>query len=452
MSDFGELLIQGRVATPDDSDWDEVRAAKNLAADQRPAAVALVEGAEDVVRVVRFAAENGLKVSAQTTGHAAGSLAPLADTILIKTERMRGVEVDPEAQTARVEAGVLGSELGAAAGEHGLCFLPGSSPTVGVTGYTLGGGLGWLGRRHGFACNRVAALDVVTADGERRRVSANEEPDLFWALRGGGGGYAVVCGLDLELLTVAEVYAGMLVFPAQLGADAIRAYRDWAARAPDTVTSTVRFLRPPPLPTVPEPIRGKELLAITATCIGSEADGERAVAPLRELGEPIIDTFAQIPTSQLSRINMDPEDPVPSFGHHAVVAELPDEAINALVEAAGVGSGTPLLLAELRQLGGAFARAPDGAGALEKLDGEFVMVGIGVPVPPNDPDAIKTGLDRLYDALEPWAGDGGYLNFAERPADLEAILPAETCSRLSEVKRRWDPEDVIVSNHALAAV
>jgi hypothetical protein len=451
MSGFSELSIQGRVATPDDSDWDQVRAAKNLAADQRPAAVALVEGADDVAQVVRFAAESELKVSAQTTGHAAGSLAPLPDTILIKTERMRGVEVDPEAQTARVEAGVLGSKLGAAAGEHGLCFIPGSSPTVGVTGYTLGGGLGWLGRRHGFACNRVAALDVVTADGELRRVSADQEPDLCWALRGGGGSYAVVCGLHLELLAIAEVYAGMLVFPAELGADAIRGYRDWAAAVPEEITSTVRFLRPPPLPTVPEPIRGKELLVITAACIGGEADGERAVAPLRALGEPILDTFGQIPTSQLSRINMDPEDPVPSFGHHAVVAELPDEAIDAFVEGAGAGSGMPLLLAELRQLGGAFARAPEGAGALDKLDGEFVMVGIGVPIPPNDPDAIQAGLDRLYDALEPWAGDGGYLNFAERPADLEAILPAETCSRLSEVKRKWDPDGLILANHVLAA-
>ena len=251
MSDFSELSIEGRVATPHDSDWDEARQAWNLAADQRPAAVALVEGADDIAAVIGFARHHDLRVTAQGTGHGALALGPLGDTIMIKTQRMRRIEVDPEARTARVEAGALAMEVGEAAQAHGLSSLPGSAPDVGVVGYTLGGGLSWLGRRHGFACNRVAAIELVTAEGEVRRVDADSDEDLFWALRGGGGGYAVVSALELHLLPIAEVHAGALVFPAEVGADAVRAYRDWAAEVPDEVTSIVRFLRPPPSPTCP---------------------------------------------------------------------------------------------------------------------------------------------------------------------------------------------------------
>jgi FAD/FMN-containing dehydrogenase len=251
MTDFTELSIAGRVATPSDPDWDEARAAWNLAADQRPAAVAFVESAEDVAATVRFAVEHDLRLAGQGTGHGAAPLGPLEEAILVKTERMRGVEVDPEAQTARVEAGVLSLELGEAAGAHGLCSLPGSSPDVGVVGYTLGGGLSWLARRHGFACNRVRAIELVDAEGEPRTVDADNDPDLFWALRGGGGGYGIVAALHLDLLPIAEVYAGALLFPAEVGAPAVRAYRDWAATAPDEVTSVVRFLTRRRSPTCP---------------------------------------------------------------------------------------------------------------------------------------------------------------------------------------------------------
>ncbi len=314
MTDFAALSIAGRIATPDAPDWDEARAAWNLAADQRPVAVAFVEGADDVAATVRFAAANDLRVACQGTGHGAAPLGPLDEAILVKTERMRGIEVDPDAQTARVEAGVLAAELGEGGGGHGLSFLPGSAPDVGVIGYTLGGGLSWLGRRHGFACNRVRAIELVTAAGEPRTVDAGNGPDLFWALRGGGGGFAIVTALQVELLPIAELYAGALLFPAEVGAAAVRTYRDWAAGVPEEITSIVRFLTPPPIPDVPEPIRGRPLLTIDAACIGSREEGEAAIAPLREIGEPIMDTFAWMPAARLSRIHMDPENPVPGIG------------------------------------------------------------------------------------------------------------------------------------------
>jgi FAD/FMN-containing dehydrogenase len=412
--------------------------------------VAFVESAEDVSKVVGFARDNGLRVAAQGTGHGAVALGSLDDTVLLKTERMRGIEI--EDGRARVEAGAWVADLAEAAAESGQSFLPGTSPNVGVIGYTLGGGLSWLGRKYGFACNRVSAIELVTADGEARTVDASTDPDLFWALRGGGGGYAVVTALHVHLVPVSQVYAGVLLFPPELASDGIRAYRDWAADAPEEVGSMVRMLNLPPIPDIPEPLRGKKWLAITAACIGSKEEGETAIAPLREIGSAVIDGFQQMPAAGLSRIAMDPEPPVPGLGHHRLLAELPDDAISAFVDVAGPESGAPLLLAELRQLGGALRRPPENGGALEKLDEEFVMLGLGMLMDPALREPIDGALDELADAMNPWAAERGYFNYAERPCDLDALLPAETCKRLAQVKRTWDPDNLILANHSVALV
>jgi hypothetical protein len=417
----------------------------------RALAVAFAESAADVAAVVRHAAANGLGVAGQSTGHGAVPLPPLDETILLKTERMRGIEIDPQERSARVEAGVLSAELAEAAGRHGLSSLPGSSPDVGVTGYTLGGGLSWFGRLHGFACNNVKAIEVVTAEGEQRTVDANDDPDLFWALRGGGGGYAIVTALHLALLPIDEVYGGVLIFPAELGTGAFRAYRDWAASAPEEITSIARLLRPPPVPDVPEPLRGLPLITIDAAFVGEREQGEALIAPLREIGEPIMDTFDLMPAAGLCRIHMDPEHPVPGLGTHAPIAELPDDAIDAFVaNGPGPETGSTLLLAELRHLGGALGRRSEGAGALEKLDFPFVMSAIGSLMAPGSDETVPRDLDRIAAVLEPWTAAGGYFNFAERPCDADAILPAETCARLAEVKRRYDLGGRIVANHAVA--
>jgi len=450
MTEFSGLAIAGRIATPDDPDWDLARQAWNLAADQHPSAVAIVESASDVAAVVRFAAENGLRVTAQGSGHGALSLRIPEDTVLVKTEKLRGIEVDPGARTARVEAGVLSLELADAAAAHGLASLPGSSPDVCVTGYTLGGGLSWLGRRYGLACNRLRAVELVTADGEARTADAESDPDLFWALRGGGGDYGVVTALHLNLVPLADVYAGALLFPAEVGAAGVRAYRDWAAGVSEDVTSIVRFLRPPDVPDVPEFLRGKALLTIDAAVIGDQATGEATIAPLLEIGEPILDTFSQIPAPGLCKIHMDPEQPVPGFGHHRVLRELSDEAIDAFTGIAGPGVETPLLLAELRHLGGALGRPDPNGGALSHLDADWVMYALGPVFSPEMGEAVTAGLDRAHEAMEPWAADGGYFNFADRACDTDAILPPEVCARLGEVKRKYDPDGRIFGNHAVS--
>jgi FAD/FMN-containing dehydrogenase len=296
----------------------------------------------------------------------------------------------------------------------------------------------------------VRAIELVTAEGEARTVDAENDPDLFWALRGGGGNFALVVALHIDLVPVADAYAGIMIFPAAVGAAAVRHWRDWAATLDENVTSVVRFLRPPDIPDVPEPLRGTPLLTIDGACIGSREEGEAAFAPLLEIGEPMMNSFDQVPPAALCRIHMDPEQPVPGLGHHRVLRELPDAAIDAFSSMADADSGTPLLLTEIRQMGGALSRPAENGGALSHLDAEFAMFGIGMPMTPELGQAIEGHLDALHEAMEPWAADGGYFNFAERPCDADAILPPEVCARLAEIKRQYDPDSRIIGSHAVS--
>jgi FAD/FMN-containing dehydrogenase len=442
--------LEGDLFKPGDAGWDAARQAWNLVADQHPDAVALVSGPDDVAAVVSFARENGLGVVGQGTGHGAMALEPLAGALVVKTERLRDVEVDPGAKRARVGAGVLVRELVDAAQEHGLSGMPGSSSDVSVVGYTLGGGLGWLARRHGFACNHVLAIELVTSDGELRRVDADEERELFWALRGGGGNFGVVTALETALIPIAEVYAGSLVLPAENGRGIFHRYRAWAETVSDDITSIARFLRLPPLDEIPEPLRDRPLVTLGACYAGDADQGAEVIAPLRELGEPIMDTFGAMPPSQLVTIHMDPEEPVPALLNHALLRELPDEAVDAFVDAAGPESGSPLLFAELRQAGGALAPQPD-AGALSGVDAAFVLNAGGALMDPGLAPAISTHLDAVADAVGPWATGASLLNFAERRAELDTLFPADTVRRLGEEKGRWDPDGLFRANFTLAA-
>src|SRR3954464_434824 len=222
----GELLM------PDEPGWDAARQAFNLVLDQRPAAIALPENENDVSLAIRFAAGYGLRVAAQRTGHNAAPLGPLDGTLLLKTDRLQGIEIDPVARRARVRAGAKWANLVPRASELGLAALHGSTPDVSIAGYALGGGLGWYGRKHGLAANSVTAIELVTADGELRRVDRTNEPELFWALRGGGGNFGVVTALEFDLYPVSEVYAGVLFFPFERSADVLHPRPQWPHVSP----------------------------------------------------------------------------------------------------------------------------------------------------------------------------------------------------------------------------
>jgi FAD/FMN-containing dehydrogenase len=438
----------GTIVTPDEEAWDSARQAWNLVADQTPAAVVYPESPDDVAAAINFARSQGLGVAAQGTGHAAVSRGPLDDSILLRTERMKGIEVDPDSKVGRYEAGVLWMEANPEVAEHGLANLSGSAPDIGIVGYTTGGGFGWLARKYGLACNRVRAIDVVTADGEQRRIDGDNEPDLFWAIRGGGGSFAVVTAIEYDLVELPKVFAGAAIYPAEASAgELVKSYFEWARALPNEVTSIVRFLHLPPLPQIPEPLQNKPLLTISACYAGPESDGAELIAPIRELAEPVMDTFQEMPPSGLGAVQMEPEEPVPGLVHSVSLREVPQEAVDTWIEQVGPESGSPLLGCELRQAGGVAGEPAQGAGALSHLDAEYILGAVGMPMTPELGEAITARLDAVADALKPWQADRGFFNFADRPTPVEQLFAPETLERLRDVKRRYDPDGLISGNH-----
>jgi len=434
------------IVLPHDRHWDEARLAWNLAVDQQPAAVALPESARDVGAIVRWARERGLRVAPQGTGHNAHPLGSLAHTVLLKTERMRGVAIDARAQCARVEAGVLWAEVTEAAAQHGLAALAGSSPDVGVVGYTLGGGVSWLSRRYGLAANSVTAIELVNAEGELVRADADQNADLFWALRGGGGSFGVVTALEFALYPITDVHAGVLFFPLERGAEVLRAWRRWVDTAPDEVTSVGRFLQFPPVPALPEHLRGQSFAVIEAVSLLGQDASDELLRPLRELG-PQLDTFATIPAHSLDRLHMDPEHPVPGAGDGMVLSDLNDAAIDALVQTAGAGSHSPLLSVELRHAGGALARKVPGGGAVSSVNGRFLLFAVGMAPTPDAGTAVKAQVELVQNALAPWDAGRAYSNFATKRERGERLFGDLTYRRLQTVKATVDPDDVFRSNH-----
>jgi FAD/FMN-containing dehydrogenase len=435
------------VITPDEPHYDDARRAWNLAFDQRPAAVALPTSVDEVVAAVEYAASHGLQVAPQATGHNPLHHS-LEDTVLLKTERMCAVTIDPERRVARVESGALWQDVTTAAYEHGLIGLAGSSPDVGVAGYALGGGLSWLARDKGLATNHVISIEAVLADGSVVRAAADENPDLFWAMRGGGGSFAVATAFEIELFPITEIYAGMLVYPWERAAEVMNAWRTWTETAPDQISTSMRILQVPPLPDIPESLRGRGLVVVDGAYNGPAEDAERVLAPLRQLG-PEIDSFAMMPASGLGQIHMDPPQPVPGISTPALLSGIDDEAIADLVEVAGHESGSPLLMVELRQLGGALAREPEGAGALPKLDGEYLLFALGSPMAPEMEAPIRAHLPKVHAAVAAHASGRDYLNFVEHDIDTKRLFSEDAYRRLQAVKAQYDPQDRFQSNHPI---
>jgi FAD binding domain/Berberine and berberine like len=442
--------LQGEAFAPGDQDWDTARRAWNLTVDQHPLAVAYAANAEDMSAVVGFAREQSLRVAPQGPGHAAAAMGPLDDAILLKTTRMTGLEIDPDARTARVEAGVLSGDVAVRAGEHGLAAVAGSSPDVSIVGYTLGGGVGWLGRRHGLAANSVLAIELVTADGRLVRVDGDNEPDLFWALRGGGGAFGAVTAMEFRLYPAAELFGGTIAWPAENGSEVLDTYRVWAAALPEEFATSIRFLHLPPFPHVPEPLRDRSVIAVDGAYLGSEAEGVELLRPLRETPAALVDSFATIPGSELRHLHGDPEQPVPGLGDHLMIRELSADAAEAFVAVGGHGSGSPLLSLELRQLGGALAAPPADHGALGALEGEYALYGVGALMDPAAAGAITGHLQTVVAAMEPFSTGRTYLGFDDaRPSDTARSFDADTYRRLTEVKARYDGDDVFRSNHPI---
>ncbi|MCB0857290.1 MAG: FAD-binding oxidoreductase [Solirubrobacterales bacterium] len=415
---------------------------------QTPAAACVPTTVAEVQEAIGWARENGLTVAAQSTGHRAVGLPPLDDSLLIRPMINTEPVIDAKERIARVGAGTTWDSVVNAAAEHGLAAMHGSSPTVGVVGYTVGGGLSFYGREHGLACNKVRAIEVVTGEGEVARVDADHEPDLFWALRGAGGWASVVTAIEFELLPYREIFGGASFWPVEASDAVLSTWLDWTRSAPESVTTSFRIMNMPPIEEVPEPIRGQNLVAIDGVAT-DQGDGQALVAQLDGIAEPLMAQWGQMPAPAASRLHGDPEDPVPAIGAGGMVDGLDEEAVAAFVEAAGGESGSALLAAELRQLGGQLRRPDDSGGVADHIDAEFVSFGVGMAADPAGAAKTQEDLGRLMGALEPWAGKHRFLNFSNPDSSCQQCFGDDSTEALKAIRHEYDPDGLIVPPIAL---
>jgi hypothetical protein len=450
-SRFSELQsrIHGQVLTEGDEAWDASRQTFNLTHDQRPAALVRVASADDVAETVRYAAQRGLRIAPQSTGHNAGPIEGLEDSLLMRTDALQEVSIDVAARRARVGSGVRWAAVADPASEAGLAPLSGSSRDVGIAGYSLGGGMGWLGRKYGLQANALTAVEIVTADGELRRIDHDNEIDLFWAVRGGGGNFGVVTALEFELFAVPEIYAGALFFPYERASEVMHAWHELvSAGLPDEITTVGRVVQIPPLPEIPEIIRGKSFAIVQAAYLGNEADGAELIRPLTELG-PEMNTFSMVPPNALGYLAMDPDAPMPYAGSSRLISNVSRAGIDAFIDAAGPGSGSTLANVELRSLGGALGRRTPGHGARAKLDGDYLLFAVGGVFSPEQHGEVLGQADGISQALAPWDAGTRYLNFEEGAVDARLFYDEETWRALRALRTHWDPKGLFLANHEI---
>ena len=422
----------------------------NLAVQHTPAIAVGATCAADVAAAVSWAVAHDLRVAVQATGH--GPVRNAAGSMMITTRRMQGLSVDPVRRIARVEAGVKWIRVLEAAAEHGLAALCGSSSDVGVVGYSLGGGLGSLGRKYGFAADHIQAVEIVTADGVLRRICAESEPELFWAVRGGKGNFGIVTALEFDLVPVASLYAGGIFFAGADAAAVLHAFREWAPTLPVDVATSVAILRMPPMEELPPPLRGQTVVHLRYAYAGEDHDeAERLLAPMKGAGEIVLGYVGPIRPDETDAIHMDPVDPLPAWEKGMLLAELTGETVDALLDVAGPQVDVPLIMVELRLLGGALARQPKVPNAVAGRDAAYSVFVLGPAVPELARVVPAVGRGVLS-ALHPWAAPGVLTNFlgdVTGPAEVLNAWPAEAQCRLVEVKRAVDPNGVFTFGHAI---
>ncbi|MBF6213316.1 FAD-binding oxidoreductase [Nocardia puris] len=440
--------FDGPVFRPGDPGYDDEIAGFQTAYTHRPDVVVGARRTEDVRAAVEYAARRGLPVAVQATGH---GLSVAADGgVLISTARMDAIAIDPDARTARIGAGVRAGALVAAAAEYGLAPLNGSSPSVGFVGYTLGGGIGLLARKFGYAADHVRELEMVTADGRVRTLRPGDV--LFGAALGGGGNFGVVTALTTGLVPVRAVYGGQLVFDASRAAAALEAWRHWTRTVPDEVTSTVAMLTYPDIPQLPPALRGRFALSIRVAFLGSAQEGDRLVAPLRAVGDGVRDDLREMPYTETHTIHADPPDPHAYSATNALLDDLSEDAIAALWRVAGPEGAVPAVL-DIRHLGGALG-APGSAGsAVDHRDAAYVVRAITMAAPGDD--TAPEGHALIREALAPWT-IGHSLAFlygagaSAGEAQTRAGYRAATYARLAALKAECDPRNVFRCNRNVA--
>jgi FAD/FMN-containing dehydrogenase len=450
--DVAELrgLVTGPVLLPRDDGYAAETLSDNLNNPLIPAVAVGVTNAADVQAAIRFAARHHLPVAVRATGHQTARDAGRA--LLINLARLDGLRIDIATRTARIEGGVRWAAVVDAAAEHGLAPISASAPSVGAIGYILGGGQSpVLGRSQGYAADHVRKLEVVTADGELRQVTAASEPDLFWALRGGKGNLGVVTAIEIELFEVTEFYGGGAYFAGDRMADVLSAWRAWEPTLPEAATTSIAVQRLP-LPILPEPLPCAYVLHVRFAYLGPAEEGERLFAPIRAAAPALIDAVQTLPYSKNALIHLDPTEPLPYYDRTTTLREVSPAVVDALVEFAGPGSENPLQSIEIRALGGALDREPAISNAVSTRGIPYVMFGYGVGGP-DQADLLRDWLDRMVRTFAPWsASDRRMVNFlskdeATTPSEVRLAYGPDRYDRLARIKRRFDPDNMFRNNH-----
>ena len=443
---FAELDARtiGTVAVPGDEAYDALVSPWNVAIPVRPMAVLAARTAQDVVEAVRFASRHGLRVTPQATGH--GPMADLVEELLVTTTGLDECFVHPDGW-ARVGAGVKWLRVVEAAAPYGLAPLSGSITDVGVVGYTTGGGLGPMARTYGLAIDRVRAIEVVTGDGVLRRATPTEHPELFFGLRGGKGMLGIVTAIEFNLVHQPTFYGGSLWFDGDDAATVIEQWLHWSDGLPELGTTSIALFQLPPLPGVPPELAGRLTLSVRYVWTGDAEEGERRFAEIREAAPVLLDDVALKPYAAIDSVHTDPLDPTPAYEAAAVLTDFPVEAMDALLALTGQGSQSPQVLVEVRQMGGATARAGEHESAFSARDAAYSLLTVGIAGTPG----VEAHASAILEAMEPWTGGHRMPNFTFEPRDYREAYDERTQARLRRAIRRYDPHGVMAIGQVLFA-
>lgn len=439
--------ITGTVITPGHPDYEVARQIVSLAFDRRPAAIVRAEGTEDVAFAVRFARQHDLEIAPRSGAHSVYGYSSVDDALVIDLGGMVGITIDPIEHVATVQAGVTSARLAGPALQYGLSLSTGDTGTVGIGGLTVGGGIGWMARKYGLTIDNLLSATVVTASGEVVRTSKTEHPDLFWAIRGGGGNFGIITDFTFRLAPSGMVHGGAVVLPATR--EVLRGYLDYTPKAPEELTTIAFLMAAPPAPFIPEDVVGRPVLLVGLTWAGPIEDvdaANEAIAPLRALAAPIADTVGPIPYDAMFAYTAEAEKRHGATIRSLFGDELTDAQLDAILEAMG-RSTSPFNMVQFRGMGGAVSRVPVEETAFVNRDSDFMVAVIGIWMDPaDDGEAHRRWTLDLWKHLEP-ASKGAYVNFLQD--DGEARLPLayrEAMTRLREVKTKYDPDNVFHHN------
>ncbi|MCM8747529.1 FAD-binding oxidoreductase [Thermomicrobiaceae bacterium CFH 74404] len=444
-----EQRLRGTLLRPGMATYDSARQLMNRAVTRRPAAIAQVADSQDVVEVVRFARDRGLPLGVRSGGHSPAGYGMVDDALVVDLSGMKRVTIDPDARLARVEAGVTSGELAAFAQPHGLAISTGDTSSVGFGGLATGGGIGFMVRKYGLTIDNLIAAQVVTASGKLVTASEQEHPDLFWAIRGGGGNFGIITEFIVRLAEVRQILGGDLVLPASR--EVIRGYLDYVADAPEGLTTIAHLMHAPPAPYIPEARVGEVVLSILVTWVGDESEGQRAVAPLRALAEPVADTIAWMPYPAIFNFTAHQAVPICHAIRSVLTHEVSDEVVDAALEAVE-RANSPFSLVQFRGLGGAMARVGREATAFAHRDARYMVTLLALWMDENeDATPHRAWIEAVWPAIRA-TGTGVYVNFLEEEGHerIRQAYPLPTLARLAEVKRTYDPHNMFRFNQNIA--